>query len=123
MAFGDARQKDTRQLKTGGRSQTIRNRSPHPGIMSEAASTKSETASGPAQERGQDQESAQDQELRLLYFLSAGRAEPIRWILALKRVNYEDHRIDKSTQWKDFKPGVCEGGRPLVTRERSHRRI
>ena len=53
---------------------------------------------------GQEQESGH-QELRLLYFLSAGRAEPIRWILALKGVSYEDHRIDKPTQWKDFKPG------------------
>ena len=60
----------------------------------------------PRQEAGKRQKSG-EQELRLLYFTSAGRAEPIRWILALKGVSYEDHRIDKPTQWKDFKPGLC----------------
>ncbi|XP_037074598.1 hematopoietic prostaglandin D synthase-like [Pollicipes pollicipes] len=65
----------------------------------------------PAQADAMTQDKA---ELRLLYFMSAGRAEPVRWILALKGVDYEDHRIVKETEWAEYKPDMPWGQVPVL---------
>ena len=42
---------------------------------------------------------------RLVYFNMRGRAEPIRWMLALAKQPYEDERFDKDTEWSSRKDG------------------
>ncbi len=45
--------------------------------------------------------------LRLTYFDGAGRAELIRLVLAVGKMDYEDRRIG-SEQWTRLKPSECQ---------------
>jgi len=53
-------------------------------------------------------------DMRLLYFMTAGRAEPMRWILALRGVDYRDHRIVKEVDWESYKPDMPWGQVPVL---------
>jgi len=49
--------------------------------------------------------------IRLTYFNGAGRAELIRLLLALGKLDYEDRRIG-SDQWARLKPGTRQNANP-----------
>eukprot|EP00095_Tigriopus_kingsejongensis_P005005 maker-scaffold139_size317827-snap-gene-0.16 protein:Tk05005 transcript:maker-scaffold139_size317827-snap-gene-0.16-mRNA-1 annotation:"hypothetical protein DAPPUDRAFT_230761" len=51
--------------------------------------------------------------IRLIYFNSRGRAEPIRYILAQAGCDYEDHRIQHE-EWPEMKPKIPFGQLPAV---------
>jgi len=52
-------------------------------------------------------------EYKLTYFNSRGLAEPIRWILSLAGVPFEDVRIEKE-QWPELKPKFTWGQVPVL---------
>lgn len=52
---------------------------------------------------------------KLTYFNFHGRAEAARMLFALAGVEYEDHRIEwTSDEWKELKPKTPFGGLPLL---------
>jgi len=53
------------------------------------------------------------EQYKLTYFNSRGLAEPIRWILAMAGVQYEDNRIEKE-QWPELKPTFEWGHVPVL---------
>ncbi|XP_018024049.1 probable glutathione S-transferase 7 [Hyalella azteca] len=53
-------------------------------------------------------------EYRLEYFNLRGRAEPIRWVLAVAEQPYQDVRFDKETEWPKKKSDTPYGKVPVL---------
>ncbi|KAI3383560.1 hypothetical protein SNEBB_005365 [Seison nebaliae] len=53
-------------------------------------------------------------EIKLLYFNFRGRAEVIRLMLHMSKVEFEDKRFTNFQEWQDNKEGIPEGNLPIL---------